>query len=103
MFESDNMEEVDVVVGASTTAHMPRLLARMRRFFLPLERVVRNAFEPYCRSDWTTEVVLLPCVSRHRISRTFQCTNPFFEMFLTTLSIWATHVSALSIMSPRYL
>ena len=31
MFESDNMEEVDVVVGASTTACMPRLLARTRQ------------------------------------------------------------------------
>ena len=30
VFESD-MEEVDVVVGASTTACMPHLLARMRQ------------------------------------------------------------------------
>ena len=30
--KSDNMAEVGVVVGASTTARMPRLLARMRRF-----------------------------------------------------------------------
>ena len=30
MFKSDNMEKVDVVVGASTTARMSRFLARMR-------------------------------------------------------------------------
>ena len=54
MFKSDNMEEVGVVVGASTAACMPRFLARMRRFFLALERVVQNAFEPCCKSDWTT-------------------------------------------------
>ena len=54
MFKSDNMEEVGVVVGASTTARMPCLLARMRRFFLALERVVQNPFEPIYRSDWTT-------------------------------------------------
>ena len=51
-FKSHNMEEVGVVVGASTTytARMLRLLARMGRCFLALERVVQNAFEPYDRS-----------------------------------------------------
>ena len=42
MFKSGRVEEVDVVVGTSTTARKPRLLSspRMRRFFLALERVV---------------------------------------------------------------
>ena len=33
MFTRDNMEEVVVAVGASTTARIPRMQARMRRFF----------------------------------------------------------------------
>ena len=36
--KSDNMEEVDVVVGASTNVRKPRLLARMRQFFLAFRK-----------------------------------------------------------------
>ena len=54
-----------------------------------------------CRSDWTTAKLYFRLVSLV-IAFPARFSAPiFFETFLTTLSIWAPHVSALSIMNPN--